>query len=73
MVYPVRDTVNALRQLTAAKHIGKVVLEVGHPMGKSQDISSGRWVISGGLGALGALSGKFPLNAPALCMFCLRL
>lgn len=59
IVYNIRDTVSALRQLAAAKHIGKIVLDVGSNLLKVADPqTAGRWVISGGLGALGALSGK---------------
>ena len=61
-VYPLGDAVNAMRQLAAAKHIGKVVLQAPAdlPLAGSTAGSSpprGRWVVSGGMGALGALAG----------------
>ena len=60
-VYPLGDAVNAMRQLAAAKHIGKVVLQAPAdlpPAGSTPP--SGRWVVSGGMGALGALAGGAP-------------
>lgn len=58
-VYPIKDAVNALRHLAAARHIGKVVLDVSSSSMTFSGVSrpKGRWVISGGLGALGAMSG----------------
>ena len=49
----------ALRQLAAAKHIGKVVVQVG-PVGQNTAHKAaaerGRWIVTGGLGGLGSLS-----------------
>ena len=57
-VYPLGDAVNAMRQLAAAKHIGKVVLQAPADLPPAgSDPPRGRWVVSGGMGALGALAG----------------
>lgn len=57
--FPLAEAPAALRQLAAAKHIGKVVVRVGHarhadahPAPEGQ----GRWIVTGGLGGLGSLS-----------------
>ena len=54
-----RSAVTAMRDLAAARHLGKVVLQaqscLPHPETACAD---GRWVVSGGTGALGALAGN---------------
>ncbi len=55
VVFPIEEAPDALRQLSAAKHIGKVVVEVLRQLPALKD-AQGRWVVSGGLGALGSLS-----------------
>ena len=54
-VFPIEEAPDALRQLSAAKHIGKVVVEVSGQL-PVRDCARGRWIVSGGLGALGTLS-----------------
>ena len=55
MVFPIEEAPDALRQLSAAKHIGKVVVQVPSQLPAPEE-TPGRWIISGGLGALGSLS-----------------
>jgi D-arabinose 1-dehydrogenase-like Zn-dependent alcohol dehydrogenase len=55
IVFKLGDAPAAFRQLSAAKHVGKVVVEVPRPLPLLQQVS-GRWIISGGLGALGAIT-----------------
>ena len=55
MIFPIEEAPDALRQLSAAKHIGKVVVEVPGQLPAPRD-AQGRWIVSGGLGALGTLS-----------------
>ena len=59
-LYPLGEAVTAMRELAAARHIGKVVLQI--PASLPQPVRAsegGRWVITGGTGALGAIAGKF--------------
>ena len=55
VVFPIKEAPDALRQLSAAKHIGKVVIQVPSQLPAPEE-APGRWIISGGLGALGTLS-----------------
>lgn len=55
VVFPIEEAPDALRQLSAAKHIGKVVVEVPGLLPAPRE-TQGRWIVSGGLGALGTLS-----------------
>jgi hypothetical protein len=55
--YPLGDAVAALRQLSAARHVGKIVVADKGAAEQRRGCSSA-WVISGGLGALGALSAR---------------
>ena len=78
LTYSLSSTAAALRQLAAARHVGKVVVtesqlastigsapggSSGH--GKGAPISSGMWILSGGLGALGALSARWLVGSGA--------
>ena len=60
VIFPLSAAPAALRQLAAAKHIGKVVVEVGgaedQRKSERKATEAGRWVITGGLGGLGSLS-----------------
>jgi hypothetical protein len=49
------DAVAAFRQFTHAQHIGKIVVRVPPPAEAAHQ-SGVSWVVSGGLGALGALT-----------------
>lgn len=53
--YAFADTVAALRQFARAQHVGKVVVRLPEPGGNAQHCSAS-WLVSGGLGALGALT-----------------
>ena len=55
VVFPLQEAADALRQLSAAKHIGKVVVRVPCKLPASEEVFTGSWIISGGLGALGSL------------------
>ena len=55
-MFPLHDAADALRQLSAAKHIGKVVVRVPCQLPAPEEAPTGSWIISGGLGALGSLS-----------------
>lgn len=60
LAYPLGSAVAALRQLSAARHVGKVVVaDRGGGSGGSSGAAAGRWIISGGTGALGALAAKW--------------
>lgn len=54
--YPMGSAAEALRQLAAAQHIGKVVVEA--PAAAPCKLP-GRWLVLGGLGALGLLSARW--------------
>ena len=57
-MYPLGQAVTAMRELAAARHIGKVVLRAP-PNLPTPEVASrtGRWAVTGGTGALGALAG----------------
>ncbi|KAK9864440.1 hypothetical protein WJX84_006132 [Apatococcus fuscideae] len=62
LTHPLSNSAAALRQLSAARHVGKVVVQ--HPSGSNAGSLAhvgrkGRWVVTGGLGALGSLSGRW--------------
>lgn len=50
-----------MRQLAAAKHVGKIVLQPPESRVPAQTGSRGRWIVTGGMGALGALAGALLL------------
>lgn len=56
LAYPLGSAAAALRQLAAARHVGKVVVA---DSSSNSSGSNGRWAISGGTGALGALSAQW--------------
>ena len=56
VVFPLQEAADALRQLSAAKHIGKVVVRVPCQLPAPEEAPAGSWIISGGLGALGSMS-----------------
>lgn len=56
LAYPLGSAASALRQLAAARHVGKVVVADSSDSGSRSD---GRWTISGGTGALGALTARW--------------
>lgn len=58
LTYSLGSAAGALRQLSAARHVGKIVV-ADSSSGSRPRGSSGLWVISGGLGALGALSARW--------------
>ena len=54
VTHALQDAQAALRQMTQARHVGKVVVRCSpsqHPASQSH----GRWVVTGGLGSLGSL------------------
>jgi NAD(P)-dependent dehydrogenase (short-subunit alcohol dehydrogenase family) len=53
--YSLAKAVSALRQLAAARHIGKVVTSTAGKGRHDGSTPRGQWIITGGLGALGAL------------------
>jgi hypothetical protein len=55
LTYDLADAVGAFRQFTHAQHIGKIVVRVPPPAEAAHQ-AGGSWVVSGGLGALGALT-----------------
>ena len=63
MTWRLSEAPAALRQLAAAKHIGKVVVQVAGQQGLAADRArkalSGRWMVTGGLGGLGSLAGQW--------------
>ena len=67
VVFPIQEAPDALRQLSAAKHIGKVVVRVPSALPMPEQ-APGRWIISGGLGALGSLSVQWLVRQGMLCM-----
>ena len=59
LAYPFADVALAFRQFSRAQHMGKIVLHMpcyAHSGGGEEGSSSGSWVITGGLGSLGALT-----------------
>ena len=64
VVYKFSAIHEALRQFSAAKHVGKIVVELPGTaeQGSATDPSSnnkGAWIVTGGLGALGVLTAKW--------------
>lgn len=55
LTYSFSDVATAFKQFARAQHVGKIVVRVPEPAEAAQ-ASHGSWVISGGLGALGALT-----------------
>ena len=53
--YDFADAAAAFRHFARAQHVGKIVVRVPEPAEAAQ-ASCGTWVVSGGLGALGALT-----------------
>ena len=59
LAYSLTDAAAGLRQLSGARAIGKVVTTApSAPGGPAQEAGAGRWIITGGLGALGLLSAR---------------
>lgn len=59
--YGLGSAAGALRQLAAARHVGKVVCDSGTAtaVGGTGGGAGGKWLISGGTGALGALCARW--------------
>ena len=61
--WPLSEAPAALRQLSAAKHIGKVVVQVGSQrpaaIQRARQAFGGAWAVTGGLGGLGSLAGRW--------------
>lgn len=55
LTYPLGSAAASLRQLAAARHVGKVVAADS----SACSTAAGRWVISGGTGALGSLAAQW--------------
>lgn len=62
----------ALRQLSAARHVGKIVVSDQHSLGSApaKAGASSLWLVSGGVGALGTLSARYLVEQGArkLCL-----
>lgn len=58
MVYAMKDAAAALRQLAAAKHVGKIVVAAPEVL-PAPIQAPARWLISGGTGALGSLTARW--------------
>ena len=64
VVYSFSSIHEAFRQFSAAKHVGKIVVELpgtaeqGLPTDPSSN-NKGAWVVTGGLGSLGLLTAKW--------------
>ena len=66
VTYGIGSATSALRQLSAARHVGKIVVADPSNGGSTKaGCSQGCWVISGGTGALGALAAKWLAAAGA--------
>lgn len=68
LTYSLGSAASALRQLAAARHVGKIVAaDFGSSCtgSSSSGAANGRWVISGGTGALGALAAQWLAAAGA--------
>ncbi len=62
LTHSLSNSAAALRQLSAARHVGKIVVQNpagGNAGGLVPQGRKGRWVVTGGLGALGSLSGRW--------------
>lgn len=63
LAYSLADAPAALRQLSSARAIGKIVTSAPLASGRpSQEAGTGRWLVSGGLGALGTLSARYVID-----------
>ena len=64
--YPICSAAEAMRQLAAARHVGKVVLQgLLRLPSPASGPAHGRWVVTGGTGALGVLTGAHTLFSDA--------
>ncbi len=70
VVFPIEEAPDALRQLSGAKHIGKVVVQVPNQLPAPKE-APGRWIISGGLGALGTLSVQWLASQGNMSYLCI--
>lgn len=59
MEYDFGKVGKALRQFSAAKHVGKIVVKLPVAQAEVESGSHGAWLIAGGLGALGSLAAKW--------------
>lgn len=64
VVYDFSSIHEALRQFSAAKHIGKIVVKLPgtaeeNPAADPSSSNKGAWIVTGGLGALGVLTAKW--------------
>ncbi|KAK9866522.1 hypothetical protein WJX84_008502 [Apatococcus fuscideae] len=62
LTHPLSSAAAGLRQLSAARHVGKIVVQnpaSSNAGGLAPMSRKGRWVVTGGLGALGSLSGRW--------------
>ena len=60
VLHSLDNSVNALRQMSQAKHVGKVVVTTSCTIASpSSSHQYGRWVITGGLGSLGSLTANW--------------
>ena len=59
VAYSLGATAAALRQLSAARHVGKIVVADASASPLCSSAADGLWVISGGMGALGMLSARW--------------
>jgi myxalamid-type polyketide synthase MxaB len=60
LAYPLAEAAAGLRQLSGARAIGKVVTTAPPTPGRpAEEAGPGRWIITGGLGALGVISARW--------------
>lgn len=63
LTYPMTSIMAALKQFAQAQHIGKIVLSAPAALPAAADekhrAGKGAWIVTGGLGALGVLTGEW--------------
>ena len=69
LTYPLAKVTDALREFAHARHIGKIVVAAPAELPQSaakKDSGHSAWVVTGGLGALGLLTGQWLVEQGAL-------
>lgn len=64
-VYPIEAAIAALRQMSEARHIGKIVMSMEAGAGKARLDPDGAYLVTGGLGALGLESARWLIDRGA--------
>jgi len=62
IMHSICSTDSALRQMSQARHVGKVVITAAKPSLQTSNPNYSNWLITGGLGSLGSLTADWLIN-----------